>query len=409
MNYAVCPVPSTGGAFLATLLRNLDCQGQTLGSAGYQALANPAAPLSIALTALLTIFVALFGIRLLLGHIPALREGVVAAVKIGIVLLLATSWPAYRTVVYNVVIQGPGELAADIGGSAAIPGADGSLIERLQVVDNAIAALTTLGSGREDLMSAPPAGPDGKVAPMQRTPISDDLAFGLARVFFLVSAIGAFGIARLGAGVLLALAPLFAGLLLFEVTCGVFAGWLRSLFALMLAALATTTALGVELSLLEPWLADTLSQRASRFITPQAPIELLVLCLAFGAIVFGCMWVIAKVAFGLHIPSSWTSTFRSAQLAGGGPERRWDQIAQLNVGVGQSRALAVADAISVSQRREALTSPALRSAGAAPVDTSQGAAPRGASSVSVGVKPLGQGFRRTRTRTSQSSTLRDRR
>ncbi|MGC4441997.1 type IV secretion system protein, partial [Streptococcus suis] len=68
---------------------------------------------------------AFYGYRLLFGDTPNVREGVLALVKIGIVLALATSWGAYRTLAYDVTMHGPAELAASAGAPAGIPGATG--------------------------------------------------------------------------------------------------------------------------------------------------------------------------------------------------------------------------------------------------------------------------------------------
>ena len=70
----------------------------------------------------------------------ALRDGVLALVKIGIVLALATSWAAYRTLVYDVALKGPAELAAQIGQPAGLPGAGGGLVHRLGYTDRAFVA-----------------------------------------------------------------------------------------------------------------------------------------------------------------------------------------------------------------------------------------------------------------------------
>ena len=51
------------------------------------------------LTGLLTLFVALIGYRLLFGHTPACATAC-WLVKIGVVLALATSWPAFQALVY---------------------------------------------------------------------------------------------------------------------------------------------------------------------------------------------------------------------------------------------------------------------------------------------------------------------
>ena len=82
------------GAYLRSVLTFVDCQAQTIGAAGYEAAAAPGSPLSLLLTGLVTLFVAFYGYRLLFGDTPNVREGVLALVKIGIVLALATSWGA---------------------------------------------------------------------------------------------------------------------------------------------------------------------------------------------------------------------------------------------------------------------------------------------------------------------------
>src|SRR4051794_27325351 len=81
----------------------LDCQAQFLGSGAWAALATPGSTAAIVLKGLLTIFIALTGYNLLLGSTFTVRESTLAFIKIGAVFALATSWPAYRTVVYDLV------------------------------------------------------------------------------------------------------------------------------------------------------------------------------------------------------------------------------------------------------------------------------------------------------------------
>ena len=69
-----CAALPTGSGFLAATLSNLDCQAQTIGEAGYQALASPGSPLSLAITVLLAIFVAVIGLRFLAGKPLAVDE-----------------------------------------------------------------------------------------------------------------------------------------------------------------------------------------------------------------------------------------------------------------------------------------------------------------------------------------------
>lgn len=394
-----CPTLSTGDAFLSTLLRHIDCQAQTLGSVGYQSLADPGAPLSMALTALLTIFIALFGLRMVLGETPSLRDGVMAVVKIGIVLLIATSWPAYRTVIYDVVIDGPGQLAAAIGRPVGLPGADGDLIGRLQITDSAITRLTTLGSGRNDLVSSLP---ENSGEP-QREPLADDPAFGSARVLFLSATIAAFAVVRVTAGLLLALAPLIAGLLLFDMARGLFVGWLRALVFSLLASLAVAIILGVELALLEPWLSQVLQLRQARIVTAEAPIELLVICLAFALAQAGSLAVILRLAFTLHLPLA--SRREVAPAAAAEPPRAMIAPAERPALNGASpRALAVAGALAAAQRRE-------RASASSWAAAQQGHSMRTKLETADGfaVPTYGQALRRARPRKSIGAALRDRR
>jgi type IV secretion system protein VirB6 len=411
---AGCPVPATGGAFLSGLLTHIDCQAQNIGAGGYQALAAPGSSMALVVSGLLTLFVALFGIRMMMGHAPGIRDGVIAVVKIGVVLLLATSWPAYRVIAYDVVLRGPAELAAAIGQPAGLPGAGGALVPRLQNADDMMLALGQLGTGTEvDVERAPPPG-EPAASLRKSSGIGDDFAFGTARVAYLAGTVGALAIVRLIAGLLLALAPLFAGLLLFEATRALFVGWLRGLVAVVIGALGVAVVLGVELALLEPWLADTLSQRYARIPTPSAPAELLVLTLAFAVTLFAAIAAGARLAYAVHVPAPWRETpARIADLLRGANALAPAATGARNSDAAPSRAFVIADAVTSMQRREAAAVTASLSArdSATPrTGSARTGSATGTRDIAVSMPvPLGQSFRRTRTRVSSSATRRDRR
>ena len=50
---ATCPTLSSGETFLSSLLLHIDCQGRTLGTVGYQALAQPDSIIGVTLTSLI--------------------------------------------------------------------------------------------------------------------------------------------------------------------------------------------------------------------------------------------------------------------------------------------------------------------------------------------------------------------
>ena len=303
-----CAAPPTGSGFLAATLAHLDCQAQTIGGAGYQALASPASPISLALTALLSVFVAIIGIRFLMGRPMGTSDLIAATLKVGFVLALATSWPAYRTVVYDVVLKGPAEVAGLVGQASALPGSNGGLAARLQGVDNGIMALVEAGSGRLDISSQRPAE---AVAP----PLNDDIALGWGKTLFVSSIIGSFGLLRLAGGLFLALAPLFAGFLLFEATRFLFLGWLRSLVAVTLGSVGIAIILGVELAIIEPWLSQVLSLRAARIATLAAPFELLALCLAFTLAMLGVLVLAVKISFASAIVAKFEAVIDQTPLS----------------------------------------------------------------------------------------------
>jgi type IV secretion system protein VirB6 len=293
-----CAAPPTGPGFLAATLSHLDCQAQTIGTAGYQALASPGSPLSLALTMLLSLFVAIIGIRFMMGRQMAAGVLIAATLKVGFVLVLATSWPAYQNIVYDVVLKGPAEIAGSIGRASALPGSDGGLAARLQGVDNGIMALVEAGSGRLDISAQRPLG---AVAP----PLADDTSLGWGKTLFISSIIGSFGLLRLAGGLFLALAPLFAGFLLFEGTRFLFFGWLRALIAVAIGSLGIAVVLGVELAIIEPWLSQVLALRAGRIATLSAPFELLALALAFSLVMLGVLALSLRISFAsattLHV------------------------------------------------------------------------------------------------------------
>jgi type IV secretion system protein VirB6 len=417
-----CPTLSPDGAFLSGVLSYVDCQAQAIGQGGYQALAAPGSIVAIAMTGMLTIFIALFGYRMLFGQVPDVRDGVLAVVKLGVVLALATSWPAFRTLAYDVTMHGPAELATSIGGAAGLPGSGGGLVARLEGVDNGLAELMILGTGKppnvdEVVGQTQTLTPQQQQAQMQHLqqvaqrpkwdPARDGVLLGEARTLYLTGAIGAFASVRVVGGLLLALGPLFAMFLLFDGTRGLFEGWVRGVGGAALGALATSIVLGVELAIMEPWLAAILAERRADIPTPQVPIELLVLTLVFVITLAAALFATTRVARGFKLPPVWRAapTRVIDALRGRETPAALAQAEQAVAADQRSRAFAVADAVAASQRREAAApSPA-------PAQIGQRAGIQAVSRdiPAAAAVPLGQTYRRrTRGRVSASAGRRDR-
>lgn len=381
-----CEAVRSGARFLAGTLSQLDCQAQSIGSYGYGALADPGSPVALALASLLTVFVALFGLRLLLGRDIAGRDIVLDLLRVAIVLTLATSWPAWRTLGYNLVIAGPGEIFRAIGLAAGLPGSSGDLVSRLQRVDEGLAVLNTLGTGRLGVASG------------------DWFQLGLARSAFLTGTIVPQALVRLAAGLLLALAPLMAVTLLFGLSRSLFAGWARGLAMVFLASIAVSLVQAAQLAVVEPWLQEALARRAAQAETLDVAIEAQSLMLGFGLVALGLVALMARVAFSTiaaSAPLAHLSPIFARSRSGEAPRG-----SNLALAVDSpSRARSVANAVGEAMTREARAG---LPPGAVPALLSQQASGAATSTGSPGSGTrLGSSYRRTQRRHSAASQRRD--
>lgn len=287
-----CPSVATGHGFLLGVLQHIDCQAQVLGSYGFQSLARPGAMGATMLASALAILIALFGFRLILGRSVDGHDLIGLVMRGAIVVTLAGTWPAVRTLAYDTVLKGPAQVAAAIADPAALPGASDGLSVRLQAMDDAILALTMSGTGRT-------TGVPG-YAPSQdfrEIALDDASTMGWARVTWLAGTLAPLVAVRLVAGFLLAVTPILALALLFEATRGLFAGWARGLGLCLLGSAMLAVMHAVQLAIMEPWAANALQLRVANYATPAVPTELLALNLAFAIAANIALGFIARVAF----------------------------------------------------------------------------------------------------------------
>jgi type IV secretion system protein VirB6 len=401
-----CAPLQSGSNFLGGILAQVDCQAQAIGAYGYGALADPNSPVAVLLLAALTLFIALFGLRLMYGEAPGGRDVVGSLVKIGIVLTLATSWPAWRTVAYQVVLDGPGQIASQIGLASGLPGSRGDLNQRLENADQGIVALTAWGTGR---LTGGVVGQSDQGDISRGIALADRTGFAWGRIAFLVGTVGPIAIVRLAAGILLALAPLMAALLLFAGTRDVFFGWLRALGACALGALVLSLVYGVELAMLESWLSDAVGQRQGNVLVPAVPTELTVIALAFAAIAWGGLALAVRVVFFAApgwqrmIAALGESRALEPRLAmAGGP-------AAGLVHATPPRAQQVADAVAQSMRREERMTEMTRRIGESTMAARGGEAgpTRAAAAGPAGAEALGNSYRRNTRRSSGAASKRD--
>ncbi len=366
-----CVPPAADAGLIQGLLGSVDCNVQTMSASAYAALSGPNSQVGIALTALLTIYVAILGLRLLMGLAP-LRIGdiTLTALKLGVVLALATNWPAYQTLVFDTLFHGPEQLAGNI--IQAVQPADsllrGNPFDALQYVYDQLQAASAF--------FARSAGPG--VSPLTGGAPFAAFSLNAASNLMLLSTVGVVLSAKIVLAFLLALGPVFVGLLLFDATRGVFEGWLRASLAFAFAPLFATLGLVVQLVLVEPHLVALVKMVATQ--VPDLPSATAVFLLSLiGALVSLAGLVgAAVIAFGFKLPARAVAPSDRAGAAAAGSVAV-SPLAQ------QPRAEAVAAAAMAMDRRDIRLVESGRFSRHQPAP---GAAPEGR-------RPLGQTHRRT--------------
>jgi type IV secretion system protein VirB6 len=397
-----CAAVQSGSHFLGGVLDQIDCQAQTIGAYGFGALASPNSTIAGLLLAALTLFIALFGLRLMFGEAPSGRDLVGEMLKVGIVLTLATSWPAWRTLAYEMAFQGSSQVADNVGAASGLPGSRNDLNQRLDNLDAGIVSLTAFGTGR---LTGGIVGSSDLGDSSRGVALADQSGLGWGRVAFLTGTIAPLAIVRLAAGILLALAPLMAALLLFAGTRDIFIGWLRALGACALGSVVLTLLYGAELALLEGWLRGVLAAREANVMTVAAPTELLALALAFTAAIFAALALIVRLMF--FASPAWRQWLPLGQAADLRQITNPPDLVPQFAGPlqDQPRAQRVADAVEQVMRRESRSGDPARQL----IDLRLGEPLRGQETAPpVGSHDtLGGSFRRTSRRSSAAATRRD--
>lgn len=284
-------------AFLTSFVAHLDCQAQTLGEGGFIALSAGGSPVMLALRAALTPLIAVLGFRLLFrGHLPT-YDTVSTVLLIGITVMLATSWPAFRTLAYDLALKAPAQLAERVGSAADLGVGGGQLIDRLQGSDYLLTELSNRGAGAPPPLDAE-AADQGQI--LRSNMVRDSERLESARSAYLTTTIAALGGPRLVGGLLLALGPLFAIFFLFDASRGLFLGWVRALLSVSLIAFAATLILAVQQAFMEPWLIEVVTSRRAGYATPAAPAQLAAITSVFGLLLGGAAVASWWVAGGLR-------------------------------------------------------------------------------------------------------------
>lgn len=240
--------PAAIDRFASRLLADTDCQTMGMVERGYAALSQPGGTISIALTGLMVIAVAFFGYRLLFGRGVLLSDAVGLTVKLGIVLLIATSWQSWQALAYNGIAQAPSEVASEmlVGIGSPPP------IESLENTLDSLAAAAVGYRSRAGIASPLVGGPAAAAATLN-----------VSAILLTLSTVGILIASRVVLAILLAIAPAMAGLILFNGTRGMARGWLGAMVSIAIVPAFVLLVASIEFALLTPMIARLLAEQAA--------------------------------------------------------------------------------------------------------------------------------------------------
>lgn len=305
---ALCQPIDPAAPFIAASLSNADCNVQSLVHGAYNAIFPASGALSFALTGLLTLFIALFGYRLMLGRAQLrISDLTITAVKLGAVVVLTTQWPTYQALVYNFLFAAPAELGDAILGALRPSGIafGGSSLTALQQVFDGMQALAAGYANQAPATTSPLLGGPGFGA----------MALTFASGILLLSTIGVMLAAKIVLGVLIAIGPIFIALLLFDSTRGLFEGWLRASIAFALAPLAATLVIAASLALLTPPLLQ-IAQLQTQNQYPLGPVYAVFIgSIVVGMVAIGIGIAGGMIAAGFGLPASHSASYAGSMSA----------------------------------------------------------------------------------------------
>lgn len=414
---AQCAAFDPTGPYVRNIVGFVDCHMVSLGEEGYRAL-GPGAAFGGVLTGLLTIYVALIGYRMILGHGFALREWISFALRIGIVLALATQWSAYRPLAFDLATKGPEDIMTRIFQSGGLGGDNMTgLTLRVQGVNDVLdyvaqmpiastaeqtrPAVETASGVQNEAQAAPPATPMILTARQQAT-------LGLGNMLLLLSTLAGILAVHVVVGLLLALGPLFVAFLLFDATHGLLAGWVRVLAGTALGGVAVPLVVSLCLAVLEPQVIAMVDRIDAGTPVGALATQIFATTALFALILAFALFSVIRTAAAFRLPVAMRLLSPNGPRERGSleqvPVARRGETSNNDIGAVRSRAQGIADAVMTLDRREER----LRNTG---IDAMRHARPHsdsGPRDFAMAAPPLGQAGKRATLRQSVGGNRRDR-
>lgn len=382
---AACAAVQPDAELVKGLLSSVDCNVRSMTEAAYGSLAQPNSPMAAALTVMLTLYIAFIGYRLLIGRAPLrVSDFTLTALKLGVVLALATSWPTYQQLVFDTLFIGPEQLAG--GMMDAVQPAAGSVtpLEGLQAAYDEMLVSAEFYSKRSLGLASPLQGGTAWAA----------MALNSSALLTLMISLGVVLAAKIVLGLLLGLGPMFVAFLLFDATRGLFEGWLRAAIALALAPLLAIFGLVVQLSFIEPHLLRLAELRTQGLVDLAPANAIFLLTLVSSGVSLALAVSVGVIAAGFRLPWSTPVAAASGETIRQADNRSSNVLTidgrARTVPELQSRATTIAAAAAAIERRESRQVGEGGSARRVSVGVTRDGGPAPAAQA----MPLGQSYRR---------------
>ena len=299
---STCPTFGDGGpSGIAEALRVVDCMSGEAASFAFSRLFGSDALLGQALTLALTLYIAFYAIGLLTGRTSLSVSSLTPRMMtLGIALTFATSWVAYQSVIWNLLVGAPDQIASLLIGSQG--SATSLFADRLDTIFAVVAqaaALTEAQSAGLPQSTSLASGPD---------------LLWLSALLLLLGTVGVLLVARIALAAMLALGPIFIICGLFEGSRGLFEGWIKAAVLFALTPLLAVLIGGATIAMLSPML-DSLAAAGG-----QVPLRLTTTLFLAAAVYCALMALCLKIA-GTMV-AGWRLPFSSGTRSQGGSRGR---------------------------------------------------------------------------------------
>lgn len=289
---------------VGALMVSVDCQSAAYVATAYEGLFGTGGGLAQVLAGALTIYVAFYGYRLIIGAGSATAPDLVRRLAlIGVILALSSNWPAYQTLFVDTVTGGAEDLAGMM--SAATTGRSASSASIAGEIDVAIDEMTRLAtewSRKAPAAADIPEAPVVAQAPLAPAGVSAVNMLWLSAILLGVSSAGVIVITKITLAFLLALGPLFLTLALFPAARGLFEGWLRTIVAGAFVLAFSILATGGALSIVAPIIGAIARDQAQGVNDAGAVFTLLIACIVFAMLVRQVLTTTARLTAAWRLP-----------------------------------------------------------------------------------------------------------